>query len=212
MVAEATDLGTQVARAARLALLDAPHMCRLNVYCGGLRNRGRDVPWFDPLDGGEHASMLILLERPARRGEGPRFVSRDNPSPTQRNLKRSLERAGLERRTTLIWNVVPWLPHPNLVRNRPPRAAELTESLAQLPALLCLLESLQVIVLAGRWAGKANAAIKNCGRGIPVIEIPHPSPVYVNTDPVIQNRIDERLETGSEIANQHCVKSALTDD
>ncbi|OOY14417.1 uracil-DNA glycosylase [Thioclava sp. DLFJ4-1] len=202
MVVEATELSTPAARATRLAALDAPHMHRLNAYCRGLQNLSRDVPWFDPLDGGEDASVLILLERPARRGEHPRFVSRDNPSPTQRNLKRALDRAGLERSTTLLWNIVPWLAPSSLTRNRRLTASELADGLDQLPALFCLLKNLQVIVLAGRWAGKANPAIAGLGKEIPVIEIPHPSSFYVNTDPEIQFRIDKGLKSVAGIIGQ----------
>ncbi|MCV0383707.1 MAG: hypothetical protein K5799_09645 [Erythrobacter sp.] len=51
--------------------------------------------------------MLILLETPAARGEGVRFVSRDNASGTQRNLRRFLADARISRSDTLIWNTVP---------------------------------------------------------------------------------------------------------
>ncbi|MCQ0970117.1 hypothetical protein MLD63_06715 [Paracoccus sp. TK19116] len=62
-------------------------MTALNCYAEGLRPQGRDVPWFDPHDGGAAARCLILLERPARIGDAPRFVSCDNPAPAQRNLR-----------------------------------------------------------------------------------------------------------------------------
>lgn len=199
MADEAADLSTPVGRAARLAALDAPHMLRLNAYCRELRDEGREAPWFDPLDGGERASILLLLERPARRGERPRFVSRDNPSPTQRNLKLSLERAGLERRTTLLWNILPWLPPPGTARNRPPRAAELAEGLDRLPTLLCRLKDLQVAVLVGRSAAKAHTAIARSVPGITVLEMPHPSPVYVNTCPTIPRRIEACLRSAGSI-------------
>ncbi|MBY4638689.1 hypothetical protein K6L44_01465 [Gluconacetobacter entanii] len=68
------------------------------------------MPYFDPLDGGVHASMLVLLERPARHPMRPRFVSRDNPGPAQQNLKRFLLEANVPRKMTVLWNLIPWLP------------------------------------------------------------------------------------------------------
>lgn len=200
MVAEATDLSEPAARAARLAALDAPHMHRLNDYCRGLRGQSWNVPWFDPMDGGEHASVLILLERPARRGHCPRFVSRDNPSPTQRNLKRSLERAGLERGATLIWNVVPWLPSPGTKRNRQPSAAELEEGFDHLAPLLDILKNLRLVVLAGRSACRARIVVSRARPELAVLEMPHPSPVYVNTDPTIRERLDACLRRAASFA------------
>ncbi|HCQ59582.1 MAG TPA: uracil-DNA glycosylase [Sulfitobacter sp.] len=200
MVAETAELSTPAARAARLAALDAPHMHRLNAYCRGLRDLSQDVPWFDPFDGGEHASVLILLERPARRGEHPRFVSRDNPSPTQRNLKRSLEQAGLKRSATLIWNVVPWLPSPGTKRNRQPSAGELEEGFDRLAPLLQILKNLRLVVLAGRSASRARIVVSRAGPDLIVLEMPHPSPVHVNTDPTIRERLDACLRQAASFA------------
>lgn len=189
------ELDSEAARARRLAGLDAPHMVALNGYAEGLRAEGRDVPWFDPFDGGARARCLILLERPARRGHAPRFVSCDNPAPAQRNLRRFLAEAGLHRHRIALWNAVPWLPPADTVRNISPRAAELREGLANLPALLDLLPALQVVVLAGRAAGRAASLC-----AVSVVRVPHPSPVCVNANPSARGRIVAGLsETASKI-------------
>lgn len=159
-------------------------MTALNRYAEGLRADGRDVPWFDPLDGGTGARCLILLERPTRLGDAPRFVSCDNPAPAQRNLRRFLAEAGLSRRRIVVWNAVPWLPPADTVRNTPPRTAELRDGLVHFPALLRLLPALRVVVLAGRSAGRAASLC-----AVPVVQVPHPSPVYVNATPSARGQI-----------------------
>lgn len=189
------ELASETARARRLAGLDASHMTALNGYAEDLRAEGRDVPWFDSVDGGTAARCLILLERPARRGHAPRFVSCDNPAPAQRNLRRFLAEAGLQRHRMVLWNVVPWLPPADTVRNTPPRAAELRAGLTRLPALLDLLPALQVVVLAGRAAERAAPLC-----AVPVVRVPHPSPVYVNAVPSARGRIVAGLsEAASKI-------------
>jgi hypothetical protein len=65
------------------------------------------VPGFDPADGGADARLLLLLETPGPGGDGPRLVSRDNPTGTARNLTRFLADAGIARVDTLLWNAVP---------------------------------------------------------------------------------------------------------
>jgi uracil-DNA glycosylase len=189
------ELANAAARSRRLSALDAPHMTALNTYAEGLRAEGRDVPWFDPHDGGTTARCLILLERPARRGDAPRFVSCDNPAPAQRNLRRFLAEAGLTRRRIVIWNAVPWLPPAGTVRNTPSRMTELRDGLAHLPALLGLLPALRAVVLAGRSAGRASPLC-----AVPVLRVPHPSPVYVNANPSARGRIVAGLsEAASKI-------------
>jgi len=154
----------------------------------------RDVPYFDPLDGGEHAEVLILLERPTRKGAHPRVVSRDNRSPTQKNLKRFLNASGVDRKTTVLWNLVPWLPATGTSRNRPTSKAEIREGLDHLPELLQAVPNLRIAVLAGKIAGMAEPVIAEARPDVTSLHMPHPSPVYVNTSPAILNRIHACLE------------------
>ncbi|CAD5756772.1 Uncharacterised protein [Escherichia coli] len=65
--------------------------------------------WIDPADGGVNARMLILLQSPARSNLVPRFVSQDNPGPSQQNLNSFLKQARIKRENIIIWNTIPWL-------------------------------------------------------------------------------------------------------
>jgi uracil-DNA glycosylase len=155
---------------------------------------GRDVPGFDPLDGGIEARLLLLLETPGpriRRMSG--IVSRDNPTGTGRNLRRFLDGAGLARADTVIWNAVPWVIHASGARNRPPRTAEIEAGLRALPRLLDLLPCLEVAVLAGRIAGQARGILEAVRPGLPILTMPHPSPTFVCTSPDVPARIAATL-------------------
>ena len=151
------------------------------------------MPHPDPLDGGVAARALILMETPSAGPSPLRFVSRDNATPTARNLRRFLGTAGLERADTLLWNVVPWIVHAAGARNRPVRAAELRQGLATLPALLALLPDLRVVVLAGRPARAAEPVVAAERRGLPILPMPHPSPTAVCTSPGVGQRIAATL-------------------
>ena len=48
------------------------------------------------------------MEAPGPKARATGFVSRDNPSPTARNLRGFLFGAGIDRTHTALWNVVPW--------------------------------------------------------------------------------------------------------
>ena len=146
------------------------------------------MPDPDPLDGGAGARLLLLLETPGPAIGRTGIVSADNATGTGRNLRRFWAEAGLRREDRLIWNAVPWVIHAG-GRNRAPRAAELRDGIAELPPLLALL-SLGVVVLAGRAAASAAPLFPP---GLPVLTMPHPSPVIVCTDPAIAARICDTL-------------------
>ena len=82
----------------RRTLLRAPHVAALEAYRARLAARFGDVPHFDPHDGGDRASCLMLLETPGPCAGAIRFVSRDNPTATARNIARFCHAAGLDRR------------------------------------------------------------------------------------------------------------------
>ncbi len=193
----ARSLADPRALAARVDALKADHMQPLNGFLLGLRNDGRIVPWFDPVDGGTGARVLILLESPARRGTDPRFVSRDNAAPTQANLRRFLARAGIARSDTVLWNVVPWVMDPDGPRNRAPKRAEIADGLTRLPALLAMLQKLEIVVTAGRVAARAGPVVADARPDAAFFEMPHPSPVYVNTSPRVAFRIQTVLNAVS---------------
>lgn len=186
-------LSSQAERTARLAACGEVHMSRLNIYWWTLRDRGWDVPHFDPLDGGSDAKLLVLLERPARLGTAPRFVSRDNPSPTQRNLRCFLSEAGIERKTTVLWNLVPWLPPISSKRNHSPRRAEIEGGLVEIPRFLNCLPHLRGVLLAGRTAACAAPVVTECRPELTVFRMPHPSPILLATDPRYATTIADTL-------------------
>ena len=192
-------LSTPDGRVHRLALLAGTEFEQLEAYRHEITARHVATPHVDPLDGGVAARILLLLETPGPTGSTPRFVSRDNPTGTARNLTRFLAAAGIERRHTLLWNAVPWIIHAEGARNRAPRPAEIAAGLALLPGLLDLLPNLRAIVLAGRVAQRADAMLRETRPTLIHIPMPHPSPIYVNTSPAIRLRIAAALAEAAAV-------------
>lgn len=186
------------ARLRRAHLLTAPHMARLTGYVEELARRTQcAVPYFDPLDGGSDARVMILLQSPARFDSQPRFVSRDNPVPAQRNLKRFADAAGLPREATALWNVFPWLPEPSDALSggsrSGPGAAGLASGIAELPSLLALFGHLRVVVLAGRIAQRAAGTVRAALPACTILSMPHPSPLAVCASPDVADEIVRTL-------------------
>jgi hypothetical protein len=163
----------------RRNLLQLQSHALLADFVRRLREAGRgDVPDIDPLDGGLAASMLLLFEKPgpmtdavrpgARQGSG--FISQDNDDPTAEAIFHFLRRAGIDRRTCLLWNMVPWWNGTRRIRPEELRNGQ--EALAQ---LLPLLKKLRVVVLVGRRASNAGETFR--ARGVKVVHSAHPSPI-----------------------------------
>ena len=189
-----------VGLADKVAALGAPHMLALQAYRARLAALHGYVPHFDPADGGNAARVLLLLETPGPRGGPVRFVSRDNPTGTARNIARFCGTAALARHDTVLWNVVPWLIHAPGARNRAPTRAETAAGLALVPSLLTLLPRLRAVVLCGRPAGLAEPVVANHDPALRVLRMPHPSPTYVCTDPAIGRRIVDVLVDAARLA------------
>jgi uracil-DNA glycosylase len=186
--------------AARRAALSTPHMAPLTHFVTLLRQgTGYTLPDADPADGGVGARLLLLLETPGPTMPATGLVSRDNLTPTGANIRRFLDAAQLARADTLIWNAVPFLIHAPGARNRAPRAAERAAGLALLPPLLDLLPHLAVAVLAGRAAVGALPVLRAARSGLPVLEMPHPSPTYTCTSPEVPRRIVAVLAEAAEL-------------
>lgn len=186
-------LATAEGRANRVALLSGADFLPLEEFRRAIAIRHGPTPHMDPLDGGTAARILLLLEAPGPTGANPRFISRDNPTGTARNLTRFLETAGIGRRQVLLWNAVPWIIHAEGARNRAPRADEITAGLSWLPGLLDRLPSLRGVVMAGRVAQRANHLLEEIRPALKRVTMPHPSPIYVNTSPSIAMRITTAL-------------------
>jgi len=171
--------------AARTAMLKADHIAPLEDFRSQLELAGQPVPFFDPLDGGIDARLLILLETPGPSIAPVRYVSIDNPTGTAANLRQFLSAAGIDRKRIVLWNTVPWITSGSI---RPGHSSTKAGH-SQVLALLDLLPKLGAVVLAGRTAQTLAAFI--AGR-LPVFSIGHPSPAHVNTAPEIRaNSIDK---------------------
>jgi hypothetical protein len=64
---------------------------------------GATVPWFDPVSGGVHSRVLLLLLDPSRTAAtGTGFISPDNNDPTARNTRTlRIRRTGAREPTSL---------------------------------------------------------------------------------------------------------------
>lgn len=164
-------------RRQRRTLLSFPHMAPLAAYVAGLRRSGVAVPDFDPLDGGTEAQVLFLLEKPGPQAapsggrDDPGFISRDSRGGTAEALRRFMLQAGLPRRGTVIWNVIPWWNGSIAVT-----AAERAAGLRELPHALALLPRLHTAVLVGRTAARARPVLHGAMPGLRILESAHPSP------------------------------------
>lgn len=71
----------------RKSLLKDEHIASLTAFVDRMKKpkRGK-VPYFDPLDGGQYAEILFLLEAPGPRAVESGFISRNNPDPTAKNF------------------------------------------------------------------------------------------------------------------------------
>jgi uracil-DNA glycosylase len=163
-------------RQQRKAMLDLPHIAQLTAYAAGLRRGTLEVPDFDPLDGGADARVLFLLEKPGpmtaesgkRTGSG--FISRDNDDATAEATFNFMERAGIPRKLTVIWNVVPWWNGTRKVTAR-----EISQGAACVTELVTLLPSLAAVVLVGARAARAKPYLE--ATNLALITSCHPSPL-----------------------------------
>lgn len=176
-------LGDPREAARRQLLLGEPHMQALAHHCRLLRScyPEREVPDLDPLDGGNNARALLLLEAPGPKALRTGFVSRDSPDLTARHLLELCWQHGIAREDTAVWNVVPWYLGDGK-RIRAARAADLSEAEPWLRQLLKLLPRLERLLLVGR---KAQAALPQLSRWcpLPCDVCPHMSPQVFHIKP-----------------------------
>jgi hypothetical protein len=153
-------------------MLFQPHMLPLVAYVERLRQAHDGyVPDFDPLDGGINARILFLFDRPGVKADpssgGSGFVSRNNDDPSAAAIFTFMTSAGIPRRETVTWTLVPW-------RCRTPQTkrGQIAAGLRDLTDLLALLSRLDTVVLSG-----AAAAARPSVSHLRVIQSDHPSPV-----------------------------------
>lgn len=197
---EPKSLRSSEARAQRLAALDDRHVAPLSDYVRGLRARmGAEygIPYFDPLDGGTRADCLFLLEAPGPKAIASQFISRDNPDETAKNFFLLSQEAGIDRRRTVLWNVVPWYIGTGK-KIRPANSRDLGAAAPALAELAALLPALHSIVLLGNKASTAKPSITELRPKAQVFCLPHPSPMFVNRRPGNRAFLLERLR---DVAN-----------
>ncbi len=155
----------------RLAFLSKPHMKPLAQYVKKLRRDWAYVPDFDPLDGGVHARILFLFEKPGPKTAPPNgsgFISRNNDDPSAHATFDFMMKAKIPRHQTITWNSIPgW--NGNIAIEKD----EVKKGLLCLRDFLSLLPKLKVAVLVGKKAQKARTLFDELG--IPVITSAHPS-------------------------------------
>jgi hypothetical protein len=154
-------------------MLTRSHIAPLAAYVDRLRRPRFYVPDFDPMDGGVGARILFLFEKPGPKTDpangGSGFVSRDNDDPTAEATYDFMREAGLPRRETVIWNVVPgWNGTRKLTGD------ETKDTADELARLLKLLPKIDTVVLVGRTAGRAKRFLPS---NIRIIQSDHPSPL-----------------------------------
>lgn len=185
MLTEPKSLRHTSVRAQRVAELNAPHVQPLTRFVDDLRQQkgpGHEIPYFDPHDGGLNAKALFLLEAPGGKAKGSGFVSRDNPDETAKNIFTLSQDLGLDRRDCILWNVCPWyVGTPSKIRAV--RASEVVEAAEALRWLLGRLDQLKCVALVGRKAQLARATVEVARPDVCIVEMPHPSPMFVNRAP-----------------------------
>jgi hypothetical protein len=132
-----------------------------------------EVPEFDPLDGGVAAHALFLFEKPGpmtAQGGGSGFISRDNDDPTAEATFNFMRQAGVPRKSTVLWNVVPWWNGTRKVSGQ-----ELRDGVECVKALVARLPDLRVVVLVGHRAAKARPYLTSTG--LALLASDHPSPL-----------------------------------
>lgn len=153
----------EVRRRAQLRHLD--HVRGLAEWVDGVRRRipqGRlrdidgqsTVPDFDPEDGGVGARVLRLLEAPGRKAIATGFMSRGNPDQTARSFRHLLSASGLDRKQTILWNVILWYLGDGL-RIAPPDESDIAGAGSHLLTLRGNLPLLRSVVLIGLNAQRA---------------------------------------------------------
>jgi uracil-DNA glycosylase len=166
-------------------------MATLTAFAAALRSEMGPtacIPDFDPWDGAIRAEVLFLLEAPGPRAVKSGFVSRDNPDETAKNFFELNQEAGIPRRRTVTWNVVPWYIG-NTTAIRPATRADVANATPALERLLALLPDLKAVTIVGRQAERAIPTIQRIRPDLRLFRSLHPSPKVVNTKPGNRARI-----------------------
>ncbi len=196
----AKSLRDTIAIQSRLVGILDPHISPLTNFVETIRKDTgliREFPYFDPLDGGINARCLFLFEAPGPRAVDSGFISRNNPDESAKNFFELNQLAGLPRELTISWNIVPWYIWTG-TKIRPANKNDIEGGKKYLLDLLSLLPNLICISLCGRKAQKAQALIRASYPDISLINMPHPSPLFVNNSPENKSIILQSLKAVRE--------------
>jgi Uracil DNA glycosylase superfamily len=185
-------------------MLDLPHVARLAAYVAELRHHGfPQVPDFDPLDGGVEARTLFLFEKPGPMAVKSGFISRNNDDPTAEATFKFMEQAGIPRKLTVIWNVIPWWNGTcNVTRPELHQGVECVQELVKLLPRLC------TVVMVGRNAARARKHLESLN--VVLIESYHPSPVVRATSRAKWEAIPfQWAEVMTTIESHQCARRSL---
>ncbi|WP_298931335.1 uracil-DNA glycosylase [uncultured Ramlibacter sp.] len=175
-------LASESERVLRTAMLSQPHVADLVRLVERMRKtKGPDykIPDFDPLDGGDSAEVLFLLEAPGPKAVTSGFVSRNNPDETAKNFFLLNAEAGVDRSRTITWNAVPWYIGSD-TKIRPANREDVREADAWLQELLEGLRELRVVMFVGKKALYAEDVVRACRPDVEMMTMPHPSPMFIN--------------------------------
>lgn len=178
-------LGLNEQQIKRCELLFSDHIQALTEFVHTLRGqKGEDysIPYFDPYDGGRLAQVLFLLEAAGPKAVKSGFISRSNPDETAKNFYLLNYEAGIKRELSVLWNIVPWYIGTGQ-KIRPANKHDIAEGCESLGDLIKLLSNLKVIVLVGKKSQSSRQHIQRLVPTIEIVEMPHPSPMFVNRHP-----------------------------
>lgn len=173
-----------VIQSRRAGLFD-PHISSLTHFVKTIRKetgRNKEIPYFDPLDGGINAKCLFLFEAPGPSAVDSGFISRNNPDESAKNFFELNHQSGLPRKLTISWNVVPWYIGTGS-KIRQANKKDIEEGKPYLLRLLSLLPHLRIIVLSGLKAQKAETWMNEHCPLLTLVKTWHPSPQCVNKHP-----------------------------
>ncbi|HAD6864968.1 TPA_asm: uracil-DNA glycosylase [Salmonella enterica subsp. enterica serovar Typhimurium str. SL1344] len=136
--------------------------------------------------------MLILLQSLGRSELSPRFVSQDNPSPSQQNLNSFLKQAKIKRQNIIIWNTIPWLTPTNT--KIIPTRENINKGLSIIKSLMPLLKNVRVVLLTDSVASKTRIFFEKEYPHIVLLNMPHPNPLSLCRSPYISTKIKDTLQ------------------
>ncbi len=148
----------------------------------GVASTRISIPYFDPWDGGIDAECLFLFDAPGGNALKSDFISRNNNDQTAENFFNFNVEAGLLRKRTVSWNIVPWYIG-SQAKILSATKNDIEVAAQHLIRLLNLLPKLRVVVLHGLKAHQAEGYLSRPRPDLKIFKLPQPSPLFVNNKP-----------------------------